>query len=451
MILSSFGQKLSGDSGILQLMDDLGRPLPAGVTPYMLGGGNPARIPEVEALWRREMESLLARGDAFEEAVSRYDAPQGRVSFINALVLFFRREYGWDIDGENIAVSNGSQSAFFYLFNLFSGTTPALPASAGTLSARRSPARARRTILFPLVPEYIGYADQGIERDTFVTLPARMENIGEHSFKYFIDLPLVEAYLAAHPEVGAICVSRPTNPTGNVLTDAEIAALSRLADLYGIPLMVDNAYGMPFPNIIFPDTAGENDSIAPVWNENIILSMSLSKIGLPSLRTGIVIAAKPVIKALGALNAIASLTTGSLGQILAEGIIRSGEIKKIADEAVRPFYRQKSLDAQGFIHEFFRDRDYRIHKSEGAIFLWLYLGDLSISSKELYRHLKERGVVIVPGEYFFFGRENGTDEETAWRRHPHREKCLRLNYSRGESEVREGLRKIAEVSGKFRK
>jgi len=440
MIFSSFGQKLSGDSGILQLMDDLGRPLPAGVTPCMLGGGNPARIPAVEAVWRGEMESLLSRGDAFEDAVSRYDAPQGRVGFIDAVVQFFRGEYGWPIDAENVAVSNGSQSAFFYLFNLFSGTTP-VPGAGTTV---------RRTILFPLVPEYIGYADQGIERDTFVTLPARVVLEGDHSFKYYIDLPLVETYLSSHPEVGAICVSRPTNPTGNVLTDAEIAALSALAAKYGIPLMVDNAYGMPFPNIIFPDSAA-SDSIAPVWNTDIILSMSLSKIGLPSIRTGIVIADKPVIKALGAINAIASLTTGSLGQILAEGIVRSGEIKKLADTAVRPFYRQKSLDAQDNIHDFFRGRDYRIHKSEGAIFLWLYLGDLSITAKELYRLLKERGVVIVPGEYFFFGRDKGTDDETAWQRHPHREKCLRLNFSRGESEVREGVRIMAEVSGKFRK
>jgi len=432
MIFSAFGQKLAGDSGILRLMDDLGRPLPAGVTPYMLGGGNPARIEAVEKVYRREMKSLLSQGDDFEEAISRYDAPQGRMSFLDALVDFFRNEYGWDICPENIAITNGSQTAFFYLFNLFSGLSPE-----------------RRTILFPLVPEYIGYADQGIERDTFVTLPARIETEGDHSFKYHIDLPLVSHYLSAHPEVGAICVSRPTNPTGNVLTDTEIAALSALAARYDIPLMIDNAYGMPFPNIIFPDML--DGTPAPFWDRHTILSMSLSKIGLPSLRTGIIIADAPVIKALGALNSIAALTSGSLGQILAEGLVRSGEIRTMADTAVRPFYRQKTDQAQEFIHEFWKGRDYRIHRSEGAIFLWLYLPELNITTKELYGKLKERGVVVVPGEYFFFGRETGSDDETSWKGHPHREKCLRLNYSRSEGEVREGLRIIAEVSGRYRK
>ncbi|HKL85133.1 MAG TPA: valine--pyruvate transaminase [Treponemataceae bacterium] len=432
MIFSSFGTKLTGDCGILQLMDDLGRPLPAGVNPCMLGGGNPARIPGVEAVYRREMEALLANGDAFEEAISRYDAPQGRIRFIEALVNFFRKEYGWNISEENIAITNGSQTAFFYLFNLFSGTTPE-----------------RKTILFPLVPEYVGYADQGIEKDTFVTLPARMIDHDAHTFKYHIDIPLVTEYLSTHPEVGAICVSRPTNPTGNVLTDVEIAALASLCAQYAIPLMIDNAYGMPFPDIIFPDML--EGTPVPYWDNHTILSMSLSKIGLPALRTGIIIAEKQIITALSALNSIAALASGSLGQILAEGIVRSGEIKTLASKIVQPFYREKSLFAQECIKDAFFGRPWKIHRSEGAIFLWLQIPDLSISSLELYKRLKERGVIIVPGEYFFFGRDSGSEIEQAWKNHPHRENCLRLNYSRGKEEIVEGIKIISEISQKFRK
>ncbi len=428
MQFSSFGKKLTGESGILNLMDDLGKPLPPGVVPRMLGGGNPARIPEVDAMYRAEMESLMARPGEFEDLIGKYDAPQGRTSFVDALAGYFREKYGWNITSENVAVTNGSQSAFFYLFNLFSGALPD-----------------RRTILFPLVPEYIGYADQGIEADTFVTLPASIELIGEHEFKYHVDIPLVSAYLDGHPEVGAICVSRPTNPTGNVLTGDEIRALAELAKKRGIPLMVDNAYGLPFPNIIFPDAM--EGAADPYWDENTILSMSLSKIGLPSIRTGIVIADPKVITALASMNSIVALTSGSVGQALAEGLVRSGKLDAVANAAVQPYYRRKSRFAQECIAEFWGDRDFRVHRSEGAIFLWLYLPGLSVSAKELYARLKSRGVVVVPGEYFFFGRESGSDEETAWKRHPHRASCVRLNYSRPDEEVREGLRIISEVSG----
>lgn len=421
ILFSDFGEKLAGRSGILQLMDDLGKPLPAGIPAYRLGGGNPARIPAVETAYRRSMQNMLSDGESFENVLAHYDAPQGRVSFIEAVAEYFSRTYGWKIGPENVAVTNGSQSAFFYLFNLFSGTYDSAIGHGY-----------RKNIVFPLVPEYVGYADQGIEPDTFVGIPASYVYYPDHTFKYFINFDLLESYLAAHPETGAMCVSRPTNPTGNVLTDTEIKRLAALAARYNIPLFIDNAYGVPFPDIIFTGDA------APYWDENVVLSMSLSKIGLPSLRTGIIIADSRIITALSNLNAIAALASGSLGQALAESLIKSGELVDLAQTAVRPFYEERSKQAQQWIREFFADGDYAVHRSEGSIFLWLLLKDLRISSRELYAKLKSRGVITVPGEYFFFGSDDITS-------HEHYDNCLRINYSCPGDEVREGLRIISEL------
>lgn len=420
---SDFGKKLTGHSGILQLMDDLGRPLPAGVTPYRLGGGNPARVPEAEAMFRREMERVMAEEDGFEKLISLYDPPQGRIGFIDAVAKFLSETYGWKVGPENIAITNGSQSAFFYLFNLFSG-----------IFTGADGVEHKKKILFPLVPEYVGYADQGLEPNLMVSIPARCEYYDDRSFKYFIDFELLESYLANHDDVGAMCVSRPTNPTGNVLTDTEIHRLAALATKYDIPLFVDNAYGLPFPDIVFIDEA------APYWDESVVLSMSLSKIGLPSLRTGIIVATPEIASAMANVNAIAALASGSGGQAIAQNCISSGEIVEVAKNYVQPFYQRKSQQAVGWIREFFEGGDFWIHRSEGAIFLWLYLKDLKISTVELYRKLKERGVVTVPGEYFFFGVE---DPEVSC--HGHYDKCLRLNYSGPEDEVREGLRLLAEI------
>ncbi|WP_431197491.1 aminotransferase class I/II-fold pyridoxal phosphate-dependent enzyme, partial [Streptococcus pneumoniae] len=70
-----------------------------------------------------------------------------------------------------------------------------------------------------------------------------------------------------------MCCSRPTNPTGNVLTDGEMTHLKQLAKKHGIPLIIDNAYGAPFPSIIHTSTTLE-------WDDETILCFSLSKIGL---------------------------------------------------------------------------------------------------------------------------------------------------------------------------
>ncbi len=81
------------------------------------------------------------------------------------------REVGWDIEAQNIALTNGSQDAFL-LFNLFAG--------------RRADGRVKK-VLFPLAPEYIGYADAGLEEDLFVSARPNIELLPEGQFKYHVD------------------------------------------------------------------------------------------------------------------------------------------------------------------------------------------------------------------------------------------------------------------------
>ena len=120
MKFSKFGQKFTRKTGILQLMDDLGNALAGSEPVLMLGGGNPARLPEVNAAYERVMRGLLD-SQAAVESVGNYSTPQGDAGLIDALADFLRQEYGWHITRDNIALTNGSQNAFFYLFNLFGG------------------------------------------------------------------------------------------------------------------------------------------------------------------------------------------------------------------------------------------------------------------------------------------------------------------------------------------
>ncbi|MGH9388810.1 MAG: valine--pyruvate transaminase, partial [Vicinamibacteria bacterium] len=136
---SKFGAKFTEESGSLRLMDDLGEALSAGEKMLMLGGGNPARIPEMESKFREHMRLLLERGD-FDDLVSSYAGPQGHRRFLEALAELLHRRYRWEVKPSNIALTNGSQTSFFYLFNLLAGTAP---------DGRR------RKILLPLTPEYI--------------------------------------------------------------------------------------------------------------------------------------------------------------------------------------------------------------------------------------------------------------------------------------------------------
>jgi len=409
MKFSSFGNSFSSDAGIVRLMDDLGNALSVNKSMLMLGGGNPGQIPEVQARFRQRMHDILADGDHFERLIGEYDPPQGESRFRDALAALLRREFGWPLRADNIAITNGSQSASFMLFNLLAGRD----ASGGP-----------RRILLPLTPEYIGYADQGVAADMFTANRPAIELLDDQLFKYHVDFD----ELRVGDDISAICVSRPTNPTGNVLTDDEVAKLMEIARQNNIPLILDNAYGTPFPHIIFSQAT-------PVWDDNVILCMSLSKLGLPGVRTGIVIANEQVIRGLTGVNAIVNLTTGGFGAALTVDMIESGEIISISNKIIRPFYEEKANRAVDLVRKQFAGYEVAIHKPEGAIFLWLWFPGLPISSAQLYQRLKEHGVLVIPGHYFF----PGLTEEWA-----HKHECIRLTYSQSTDVVERGIAMIAD-------
>ncbi|AIL69111.1 valine--pyruvate transaminase [Vibrio vulnificus] len=407
MQFSKFGEKFNQYSGITQLMDDLndGLRTPGAI---MLGGGNPAAIPAMLEYFHQASENMLSNGELLA-ALANYDGPQGKDVFVKALARLLKDTYGWNISEKNISLTNGSQSGFFYLFNLFAG---------------QQPDGSHKKILLPLAPEYIGYADAGIDEDIFVSYRPEIELLDNGLFKYHVDFE----QLKVDESVAAICASRPTNPTGNVLTDEEIRKLDQLARDNQIPLIIDNAYGLPFPNIIFED-------VEPFWNENTILCMSLSKLGLPGVRCGIVIANEAVTQALTNMNGIISLAPGSVGPALGHYMIEKKDLLHLSSGVIKPFYQQKSQRAVELLQAAMPDDRFRIHKPEGAIFLWLWFDALPITTMELYQRLKARGVLIVPGEYFFIGQEDNWE---------HAHQCLRMNYVQDDELMQKGIAIIAE-------
>jgi valine--pyruvate aminotransferase len=409
MNVSRFGRKIAVQSGIGQLMDDLGAAASQEHEVLMLGGGNPAHIPEVDRCLRQSMAALLNDGNRFEMAIGSYDPAEGNAEFIKAVSGLLRGRFGWDIGPRNVALTSGSQLAFFILFNLLAGEYEDAT---------------KKKILFPLVPEYIGYCDMGLTCDLFTAQRPKIECIDEHTFKYHIDFDRLDIA----EDIGAICVSRPTNPSGNVLTDPELEKLSSLALSKRIPLIIDNAYGAPFPNIVFTDAE-------PLWNENAIVCMSLSKLGLPGVRTGIVVARREIIEMVARVNAVMSLAPGGVGPAILMDLVRSGRIIDLGREVVQPFYQRKMQEVVKQIHKCFKGVDHRIHKPEGAFFVWLWFPNLPITSQQLYERLKQRSVFVVPGQYFFPGLTE------PW---SHTNECIRVNYAQDPQVVFAGIQIIAE-------
>ena len=425
MQFSRFGQKFTRQSGILQLMDDLGRALSEGKPVNMLGGGNPAHIPAVQQAFADTLRQIADNGAAIE-SLANYSTPQGDARLIAALAAYFRRQYGWDISEENIALTNGSQNAFFYLFNLFGG---------------QFDDGSDKSILLPFAPEYIGYADTHIDAPRFIAVPPQIERTryqGQDGFfKYRVDFPALENLPELqNGQIGAICCSRPTNPSSNVLTDDEMARLDALARAHHIPLIIDNAYGLPFPDIIHVPARLN-------WHDNIILCFSLSKTGLPGVRTGIVVAAPEVIRAISSLNAITNLAPTRFGAAIAAPLIESGKLQQLSADEIQPFYQKQADLAVSILKKHFsgslKER-LLIHQPEGAIFLWLNFPGLPVPAQTLYQRLKARGTLIIPGEPFFIGFDTAN--------YPHARECIRISIAQNEATLEQGIAAIAEEVGK---
>lgn len=414
--LSDFGQKITENAGVLNLMDDLGQAMNGATKPIaMFGGGNPAIIPEVSSIFEAELNSIMADKNSLKNMLGTYDTPQGNDKFIRAIAGYISHKFGLKITEENIAITPGSQAGFFMLFNILAGKS----------------GPNNKHILFPLAPDYIGYADQLINYNSIKACRPIIEEISDHEFKYHIDFNALEI----DENTAGICISRPTNPSGNVVSAEEIDYLQTLAEAHNIPLIIDNAYGDPFPGVV----EGQRLNMGP----NTIFSFSLSKVGLPSSRTGIFVGPKDIISKLISANAVVNLASPNFGQYLTTDLFKSGKIDEISEKFIQPYYAERYAKAYELIDKHFdKSMPWRLHTYEGSYFLWLWLRGTKKTSKQVYSILKEKGVLVVPGEYFFFG--TGIED---W---SHVTECIRINFARPNEELEVGIPILAqEISQLF--
>ena len=417
MKLSNFGNQLSRTAGIVDLMEDLGEALNVNPDLLFLGGGNPAHIPAFESLVAEHLRQIASNPKKLHKLIGVYQSPRGSEELIDALVKYFNEQCGWQVGPRNITITNGSQSAFFSLINMFAGL------------ADSEEHNARKEIVFPLMPEYLGYSDQGVHEGIFKGFKPRIQSLDVHRFKYQVDFDAVQL----SSRTAAMCVSRPTNPTGNMVTGEEMQRLSQLAATRDIPLIVDCAYGNPFPGVVY-------DQVETLWNEQNIWVMSLSKLGLPGARTGIVVANEALIERLVTINTVMNLANGNFGPAVMTEILQQGQLPHIRDDILLPFYRSRRDFTLQAIAQHFEGLEYAVHKPEGAFFLWVWFKGLPISSTELYEQLKAQGVLIMDGSHFFFG----VDEN--W---PHAHECIRLSYCQSETVINQAIEKIAALVKSF--
>lgn len=422
MSSSKYASRFLESSGTVKLMEDLAA---AKSDSLMLGGGNPAHIPEVQIAFRDAMREIVNDSERFAVMLGDYSGPEGDAGFISLLADYLSEYFGHKITTDNIVLTNGSQASFGVLFNCLAGEQ-----SDGSL----------KRILLPMVPEYIGYGDQHLGSHSIIEsrLP-EIELLADGMFKYRI----AKENLRLQEQHGALCLSRPTNPTGNVVSLEELDFLSDAAESRAIPLIIDAAYGLPFPGVQYEETQS-------YWRDNMIVCLSLSKLGLPGARTGIVVANEETIAILRRANAINSLAPGNVGPSLISQLMTQGKLDAMCKELIKPYYQRKMQFSLECIQARLARFNVRVHKPEGAFFLWLWFENLPVSSRVLYERLRTQNVFVLAGEYFFPGITASDDSVSKTGKRgisdglKHGAECIRISYAQPDEIVDAGIAAIAD-------
>jgi valine--pyruvate aminotransferase len=411
LALSQIGAQMSNLTGVRAIMKDIIETLAAGGGKDFinLSAGNPVILPEVEQMWRDYTIELLDSPD-YGEVVCRYGSSQGYQPLIDAVVKDFNHRYGLNLTRRNVLITPGSQSLYFYATNAFGGRT-----ASGNL----------KQVVLPLSPDYTGYGGMAIVPESVIAYQPTLDiDTAHHSFKYRPDF----SQLQIGEDTGCVLFSRPCNPTGNVLTNEEVQKIADLAASYDVPVLIDSAYAPPFPALNFTD-------MTPLFGENIIHCMSLSKAGLPGERIGIAIGSEKFVGVLESFQTNMCIHSSRYGQAIAARAIASGKLADLSTTVIRPYYQHKFTVLAAALNEFMPpDLPWYLHRGEGAIFGWMWFDNLPITDWELYQTLKEVGVIVVPGSSFF----PGLREEWA-----HKQQCIRISLTASDEEISTAMERLA--------
>ncbi|HEY9703921.1 MAG TPA: valine--pyruvate transaminase [Allocoleopsis sp.] len=412
--LTQFGAQMSNLSGVRAIMKDIIDTLHAskGHEFINLSAGNPVIIPEVESLWRDYTKELLDSSD-YGNVVCRYGSSQGYEPLIKAIVADFNQRYSLNLTEKNILITPGTQIIYFYASNAFGGYT-----NDGKL----------KKIVLPLSPDYTGYKNVSLTPQALIAYKPDLDiDETNHTFKYRPNFN----HLSIDENVGCVIFSRPCNPSGNILTEDEVNKITALAAQFDIPVLIDSAYAPPFPALNYTD-------MNPIFGDNIIHCISLSKAGLPGERLGIAIGDESLIKVLESFQTNLCIHSSRYGQAIAAKAISSGKLAQLSTDVIRPHYKNKfAVLESALTANMSKDLPWFLHRGEGAIFAWLWLKDLPITDWQLYEKLKNVSIIVVPGSTFFPGLEHEN-----W---SHKQECIRISLTATDQEIITGMERLAQV------
>jgi GntR family transcriptional regulator/MocR family aminotransferase len=219
------------------------------------------------------------------------------------------------------------------------------------------------------------------------------------------------------------------NPTGVSLSLARRHELLALSERYNIPILEDDFVGdLRYEGSAFPALKALDS------NGQVIHMGTFSKMLMPGLRVGFLIADGPMYNRLVELKRVSDLATSSLIQRSLEAYITVGRYQAHLRRSCQVYRRRRDAMLNAL------DRSLpgaRVIPPHGGLFMWVTLPE-AISSRALLPFAIAEGVDYAPGGRFFTDRAEG-------------EGYLRLNFATQTPEnIEEGVRRLGTAIQHYR-
>ena len=245
--------------------------------------------------------------------------------------------------------------------------------------------------------------------------------------KHGLQIDQLEPLLQQHHPKMLYTIPNFQNPSGVCLSKERRWQLLTLAERYNVPILEDDFVGdlryngrsLPAIKALDPDGRA-------------IYIGTFSKMLMPGLRIGYLVAEGPVFERLVEFKHVSDLTTSTLIQHTLNEYVSVGRYQTHLRRSIR-LYRKRRDAILAAIKQHLPP-DVQVMTPQGGLFVWLCLPD-SLSALALLPLAAQAGVMYAPGNWFFPNQEEGRS-------------YLRLNFAVQPPErIDEGIRRLGKVVG----
>lgn len=348
--------------------------------------------------FRKVIQSVMRRDqiDALEYGERRGYAP------LREGIARILASQGLQTHPENILITAGSQQAIFLASQVLLKPNDIVLVEDPTYSAALDLFRT------------LGYQIVGIPVDSQGMQVDRLET-------------LLQQY---HPKL-IYTIPNFHNPTGTCLSSARRRELILLAGKYNVPILEDDFVGdlryegHTQPSLKSLDPGGQ-----------VIYVSTFSKMLMPGLRVGFIVADGPVYDSLLNFKRLSDLATSTLIQRSLDAYMTVGRYQTYLHRSNQIFRVRRDAMLEAIKKHLPSSVNFEMPK--GGLFIWLQLPK-SISANELLPIACKEGVAFSPGTSFFIDGVSGEDR-------------IRLNFAaQPVEEIEEGIRRLGAALKKSKK